>query len=99
MNSHCKLESNCKPKSMWSWLRLSWLFALAFAAILPKATADTCPAGATVTGPNILLTAFRSNDVTGVLTAIGGARLVGSCETIWVRATLSYVPRDIDNNI
>ena len=59
--------------------------------------AHTCPPGAVSTGVGIVLTAFRSNSVTHQLTPIGTG-VAGACETIYLQAALSYVPKDAQGN-
>src|SRR5436190_7265243 len=59
---------------------------------VPKAIADTCPPGASATGVGLVLTALRTNTTGGGFTAIIGN--VGACETIYLQASLSYVPFD-----
>src|ERR1051325_543060 len=60
--------------------------------------ADTCPPGATSTGVGWSLTAYRSNSVTGQLTPISDGT-AGACETIYLQATLSYIPFDGQGNM
>src|SRR5215510_11582314 len=78
-------------------IRLSLLLVGLLASTLPKALADTCPPGAVATGVGLVLTAFRSNSVTGTLVPIGPTG-VGICETIFLQASLSYVPTDAQGN-
>src|ERR1051326_1162628 len=70
----------------------------ALALALPRATADTCPAGAVSTGLGLVLTAFRTNTTTHALEPID-FRGVGACEPIFLQGTLVYVPRDSQGNI
>src|SRR6266566_5201713 len=67
------------------------------AMAVPKTLADVCPSGATATGLGWVLTAYRSNSVSHALEPIGTGQ-VGACETIFLQATATYVPTDINNN-
>src|SRR5438045_9394176 len=55
--------------------------------------AHTCPDNAVSTGVGLVLTAFHADGVTPI-----GATCAGNCEKIVLRASLSYIPFDSQNN-
>src|SRR5438046_962009 len=58
-----------------------------------KVRAHTCPDNAVSTGVGLVLTAFHADGVTPI-----GATCAGNCEKIVLRASLSYIPFDSQNN-